>query len=114
VLNYDLCVVTNGDSRARHQLRVQGVELVWVRIRPEGHTGYTPYHPECVLEGVYHINAVKAICPLVERQLGCLAIKGANCPLNQLKTWGVGVWLAHTVGIIRTVWGAWHTNVGCY
>ena len=61
VNDLDDTIVSNVDAGRGHQLRVQGVELVRVGIRPESQALNAPDHGECALKGIHHILATEAI-----------------------------------------------------
>ena len=54
-------VVSNVDRSRRHQLRVQGIKLVRVGIRPESQPLDTTNHGECALKRIDHILSAEAI-----------------------------------------------------
>lgn len=49
------------DGGAGHQLGIQGVELVRVRVRPQREPCSAPYEVKSLLEGLDHIHAGKTV-----------------------------------------------------
>ena len=85
MLDDDLRVVANLYGCAGQELCIEGVELVWVRIRPQGHPLYAPYHPECVLKSIDNIITAEAIPLFAEAEFGGLVTVRANLLSDKLK-----------------------------
>ncbi len=68
VFDGDLRVVAEVDARARHETTVQGVELVWVLVRPQGKPRHAPDHHEGILKCVGDIATAEPVFVASQRR----------------------------------------------
>lgn len=73
VYDLDNTIISNVDRSRGHQLRIEGVELIWILISPERETLNSANHGKCALKGIDNILPTKSV--ILSRHT-----RGDRCP----------------------------------